>query len=139
MSKVRILVVDDVAYWREFVCSVLRSEPLFDIICEAVDGSQAFAMAGRLQPTVALLDVGLPKLSGIDAAIKIRKIAPNTRIVFLSDQRDSDVVQAALQVADGYVLKSDAAIDLVPAIHSVAKGDPFISRQVADLLRGDNS
>jgi DNA-binding NarL/FixJ family response regulator len=138
MSKVRILVVDDVALWRKFVCSVLRVEPLFEIICEAVDGNQAFVMAGRLQPTVALLDVGLPKLSGIDAAIAIRRLAPNTRIVFLSDQRDPDIVQAALQVAHGYVLKSDAARDLVPAIHSVAKGDPFISRQVAGLLRGDN-
>jgi DNA-binding NarL/FixJ family response regulator len=138
MSKVRILVADDVAFWREFVCSTLRSEPLFDIICEAVDGNQAFVIAGQLQPTIALLDVGLPKLNGIDAAITIRRIAPHTGIVFLSDQRDPDVVQAALQVAHGYVLKSDAATDLVPAIHSVAKGDPFISRQVADLLRGDN-
>jgi DNA-binding NarL/FixJ family response regulator len=138
MSKVRILVVDDVAFWREFVCSVVRSEPLFEIICEAVDGNQAFVIAGRLQPTIALLDVGLPKVSGIDAAIAIRRLAPDTRIVFLSDQRDPDVVRAALQVADGYVLKSDAGRDLVPAIHSVAKGDPFISRQVGDLLRGDN-
>ena len=138
MSKVGILVVDDFALWREFVSSMLRSEPSFEIICEFVDGKQAVVMAGRLQPTVALLDIGLPKLSGIDAAFTIRKIAPNTRIVFLSDQRDPDVVQAALQVADGYVLKSDAATDLVPAIRSVVKGDPFISRQVADLLRRDS-
>jgi DNA-binding NarL/FixJ family response regulator len=139
MSKVRILVVDDVAFWRKFVCSVLRIEPLFEIICEAVDGNQAFVMAGRLQPTVALLDVGLPKLSGIDAAIAIRRLAPNTRIVFLSDQRDPDIVQAALQVAHGYVLKSDAAMDLVSAIHSAVRGETFISRQLADLRREGNS
>jgi DNA-binding NarL/FixJ family response regulator len=138
MSKVRILVVDDVAFWREFVSSTLRGEPSFEIICEAVDGKQAFLLAGQLQPTVALLDVCLPKLNGIEAAVSIRKIAPNTRIVFLSAQRDPDVVQAALQVADGYVLKLDAATDLVPAIHSLPKGDPFISRQVAGLLRGHN-
>lgn len=138
MSKVRILVVDDVAFWREFVCSVLRSEPLFEIICEAVDGNQAFVMAGRLHPAIVLLDVGLPKLSGIDAAIAIRRLAPDTRIVFLSEQRDPGVVQAALQVADGYVLKSDAAMDLAPAIHSAVRGETFISRQLADLLRGDN-
>jgi DNA-binding NarL/FixJ family response regulator len=123
MSKVRILVVDDVAFWREFVSSKLRDEPSFEIICETVDGKQAFVLAGQLQPTVALLDVGLPKLNGIDAARTIRKIAPNTRIVFLSEQRDPDVVEAALQVADGYVLKSDAGTDLVPAIHSLPKGD----------------
>jgi DNA-binding NarL/FixJ family response regulator len=138
MSKVRILVVDDTAVWRDFVSATFRSEPSFSIVCEAVDGKQAFVIAERLQPTVALLDIGLPKVNGIDAAITIRKIAPSTRIVFLSDQRDPDIVKEALRVADGYVLKSDAATDLVPAIHSAAKGDPFISRHVADVLRGEN-
>jgi DNA-binding NarL/FixJ family response regulator len=135
MSKVRILVVDDIASWRELVSSVFRSELSFEIICEAVDGKQAVVMAERLQPTIALLDVGLPKLSGIDAAREIRKLAPSTKIAFLSEQRDPDVVKAALNVASGYVLKSDAATDLVPAIHSVARGERFISRQLADLRR----
>ncbi|MFZ1009239.1 MAG: response regulator transcription factor [Candidatus Sulfotelmatobacter sp.] len=138
MLKVRILVVDDVAFWREFVCSKLESEPSFEVICEVVDGRQAVVMAERLQPTIALMDVGLPELCGIDAAVEIRKCAPNCRILFLTEQCDSDVVQAALDAGCGYVLKSDAATDLVAAIHSVSRGHMFISRQLAGLgLEGE--
>ena len=138
MSKVRILVVDDMAFWRETVCSMLRNEPSFEIICEVVDGQQAVLMADRLRPTIVLLDIGLPRMSGLDAAIWIQKLAPNTRIVFLTEQSDLDVVHAALKVGCGYVLKSDAAADLVPAIHSVARGETFISRQLTGLgLQGN--
>ena len=133
MSKVRILVIDDVAFWREFVCSMLRNEPSFEIICEVVDGKQAILLAEQFHPTIALLDIGLPLLSGIDAAAWIQKLAPNTRILFLSEQRDPEIVQAALHVGCGYVLKSDAATDLVRAIHSVARGETFISHQLAGL------
>jgi len=133
LSKVRILVVDDIAFWRDLVSSMLQHEPSFEIICEAVDGLQAVLVAEQFQPTIALLDIGLPRLSGIDAAKRIRTLAPQTRIVFLSEERDLEVVQAALDAACGYVLKSDAANDLIPAIHSVASGDSFISRQLAGV------
>jgi DNA-binding NarL/FixJ family response regulator len=133
MLKIRILVVDDVAFWREFVCSELAGEPSFEVICEAMDGRQAVVMAERLQPTIALMDVGLPELCGIDAAIEIRKLAPNCKILFLSEQRDSDVIQAALDAGCGYVLKSDAGADLIAAIHSVSSGRRFISRELAGL------
>lgn len=133
MLRVRILVVDDTAIWREFVSSMLHNEPSCEIICEVVDGLQAVLMAEHFQPTIALLDIGLPRLNGIDAATRIRTLAPQTRTLFLSEQNDLEVVQAALNVACGYVLKSDAANDLIPAIHSVASGEPFISHQLAGL------
>jgi DNA-binding NarL/FixJ family response regulator len=131
--RVRILVADDIAFWRELVSSMLLDEPSFEILCEVVDGLQAVLMAERFQPTIALLDIGLPRLCGIDAAQRIRTFAPQTKIVFLSEQRDLEVVQAALNVGCGYVLKSDVANDLIPALHSVASGEPFISRQMAGL------
>jgi DNA-binding NarL/FixJ family response regulator len=133
MSKVRILVAEDTELWRDFVSSTLRSEPSFEIICEVGDGLQAVLMAEQLQPMIVLLDIGLPELSGIDAARGIRKLAPNTRIVFFSEQRDVEVVQAALNVGCGYVLKSDAAKDLVAAIHSAATRKAFISHQLGNL------
>jgi DNA-binding NarL/FixJ family response regulator len=80
-----------------------------------------------------LLDIGLPRLSGIDAARSIKRVAPNTAIVFLSGQHDMDIIQAALDLGSSYVLKSDTASDLIPAIHSVAKGETFVSRQLARL------
>jgi DNA-binding NarL/FixJ family response regulator len=133
LSKVRILVVDDAAFWRESISFMLQNEPSFEIICEVVDGLQAIRMAEHFQPTIALLDIGLPRLSGIDAAKRIRTLAPQTRTLFFSEQRDPEVVQAALNLACGYVLKSDAARELIPAIHSVALGEPFISSQLGGL------
>jgi DNA-binding NarL/FixJ family response regulator len=138
VSKVRILMAEDTDVWREFVSTILRNEPSFEIICEVVDGPQAVLMAERLQPTILLLDIGLPELNGIDVAGRIRNLALKTRIVFLSEQRDVEIVQAALDVSCGYVLKSDAAKDLVAAIHSAIAGEAFISRQLAGLgLAGD--
>ena len=133
MSKVRILVIDDVAFWREFVCSMLRNEPSFEIICEVVDGKQAILLAEQFHPTIALLDIGLPQINGIEAAVQIRHRAPKTRIVFLSEQRDVESIQAALDAGCAYVLKSEAAKDLVAAIHSAIAGEAFISRQLAGL------
>lgn len=133
MSKVTILVSEDNELWRHFIRQTLRKEPSFEIICETVDGMQAVLMAEQHQPTTAVLDIGLPRLNGLDAARSIRKLAPNTNIVFLSEQRDLEVVKAALAIGSGYVLKSDAGDDLVAAIHSVFRGERVLSRQLANL------
>ena len=133
MRKVRILVADDMEPWRDYVSSMLQNEPSFEIICQVVDGLEAVVAAKRHQPTIALLDIGMPRMSGIDAARSIKTLAPNTEIVFLSEQRDMEVIQAALDLGLGYVLKSDAASDLIAAIHAGARGDTFISRQLVSL------
>jgi two-component system nitrate/nitrite response regulator NarL len=131
MSMVSILVVDDIDSWRRFVTSTLGQEPSFEIICEVSDGVKAVQMAEQLQPTVVLLDIGLPRLNGIEAGKWIREVAPNAKIVFLSEQLDSDIIQAALKLgAGGYVLKSDAAKDLVAAIHAVVRGKKFVSARL---------
>ena len=138
MLKVRILVVDDIEFWRERVSSMLRKESSFEIVCEVADGLQAVLMAEELRPTIVLLDIGLPRLSGLNAARWIRNLAPKTRIVFLSEQRDLEIVGAALKLGCGYVLKSDATEDLVAAIRSAAAGEPFVSRQLSGFgLRGN--
>jgi two-component system, NarL family, nitrate/nitrite response regulator NarL len=136
VCKVRILIAEDFDLWREYISSTLRKEPSFEIICEVVDGLQAVQMAEQHQPTIALLDIGLPRLCGIDAARSIQVLAPNTRIVFLSGQQDTDIMRTALELRSGYVLKSDAALDLVAAIHSVAKGETFVSTSLN--LAGNN-
>lgn len=133
MRKVRILVAEDVELWREYISSTLLKEPSFEIICVVVDGLQAILMAEQHQPTIALLDIGLPRLCGIDAARSIQALAPNTRIVFVSGQQDTEIIRTALELGSGYVLKSDVAKDLVRAIHSVAEGETFISRHLTRL------
>jgi DNA-binding NarL/FixJ family response regulator len=133
VHKVRILVADDMEPWRDYISSTLGKEPSFEIVCEVVDGLQAVQVAEQHQPTIALLDIGLPGLYGIDAARSIQVLVPNTRIVFLSGQQDREIIETALNLGSGYVLKSDAASDLIAAIHAVARGDTFIRRQLAGL------
>ena len=131
MSVVRIFVVDDVEDWRRWVASMLRTEP-FKIIGEAANGLEAVYRVAQMQPTVVLLDIGLPKLNGIEAGVRIRRVAPDAKILYLSQEFDPDIVRAALQLgAFGYVLKSDAARELVEAIHTVVQGKKFISSGVA--------
>jgi DNA-binding NarL/FixJ family response regulator len=133
VSQVSILVAEDNELWRNFIGLTLRIESSFEIICEAVDGVEAVLVAERRQPTIALLDLGLPRLNGLDAARSIRELAPYTKIVFLSDHRDVEVVKTALTVGSGYVLKPDAGDDLLTAIHSAVRGERFLSRQLAGL------
>jgi len=131
MSWVRVLVVDDVEDWRRSISSMLGAEP-FEITGEASDGLMAVQLAEQLQPTVVLLDIGLPGLDGLKAGAGIRAVAPDAKIVFVSQESDPDIVRAALLLgAWAYVLKSDAAQELVEATHSVVRGEKFVSRSLA--------
>jgi DNA-binding NarL/FixJ family response regulator len=123
-----ILVVDDFEPFRQFVCSMLREAWQPDVVCEATDGPEAVQQAERLRPSLILLDVGLPKLNGIEAARRIRKVSPESTILFLSQISDSDVVHEALSLgAQGYVLKSQVGANLRAAVEAVLRGERFVS------------
>jgi DNA-binding NarL/FixJ family response regulator len=126
--SIRVLVVEDFEPFRKFVCSRLRQRPDLQVIGEALDGLEAVQKAQELKPDLILLDVGLPNLDGLKAANRIRKIAPDARIIFLTQNRDKDVVQEALRNgAKGYVLKTDAESELLTAVAAVLGGDVFVS------------
>jgi len=129
---VRILLVDDFEPWRRFVASLLQKNPEWQVISEVPDGLQAVQKADELQPDLIVLDIGLPKLNGIEAAISIRKVPPRSKILFLSANRSSDFVLAALDAgAQGYVVKSDGAGELLMAVEAVLKGSRFFSSTFA--------
>jgi DNA-binding NarL/FixJ family response regulator len=129
---VRILVVDDFAPWRRLVSSTFQDQGELQIICEAADGLEAVQKAAELQPDVILLDIGLPTLNGIEAARQIRSLAPKSKILFLSQDSSSDVVQDVLGLgAWGYVVKSDAGKELLTAVNAVVRGDRFIGSRFA--------
>jgi DNA-binding NarL/FixJ family response regulator len=120
---IRILVVDDYKDWRDRVRSLLRERPEWQVICEASDGLEAVQMAEELEPDVILLDIGLPKLNGIEAARQIRQLLPNSKIIFLSQENSLDVVQEALSTgAQKFVHKARAQNELLPAIDAVLNG-----------------
>ena len=83
-SIVRILVVDDFEPWRRIISTIAQIQPGWQVICEASDGLEAVQKAEELMPDLILLDISLPKLSGIEAAKQIRKVAPNSKILFVS-------------------------------------------------------
>ena len=126
--SVRVLVVEDYAPFRRFICSTLGKRRDLQVICEVSDGLEAVQKAGELRPNLILMDMGLPTLSGIEAARQIRKLSPSSKIVFLTQESSTDIVQEALSLgAWGYVLKARANSDLLAAVEAVLENRPFVS------------
>ncbi len=131
MSSVRILITDDYTEWRRQVRLLLQVRPEWQVISEASDGLEAVQKAEDLKPDLILLDIGLPKLNGIEAARRIRQLSPSSNIIFLSQNNNLDVVRAALGTgALGYVCKTDARRELLPAMDAVLRGEQFVSSRL---------
>ena len=106
---IRVLVVDDFEPFRRLVAKVLQQQPELQIICEVSDGLEAVQKAEEIQPDLVLMDIGLPNLNGIEAAQRIRKLSPGSKIVFVSQETSTDVVQGAFASgASGDVHKMNA-------------------------------
>lgn len=132
-SVFNILVVDDFTDWRRCIIEELQQNLSFCVIGVASDGPEAVLKAGELRPDLILLDISLPKFDGIEAARQIRKIAPESKILFLSQKLDLAVVQAALRAGGhGYVVKSDVHSDLFVAVEAVMDGKEFVSPRLTD-------
>jgi len=133
MRPCRILVVEDHKLFRRVICSILRPRSEFQIVGEASDGLEAVREAESLQPDLILLDIGLPRLSGLEAAKLIRKLAPQAKILFVSQESSFDVVQESLRLGGlGYVQKARTESDLLPAIDAVLRGMEFVSSGLAE-------
>jgi DNA-binding NarL/FixJ family response regulator len=128
----RILLVEDHPDWQRLVVSILQEWPNLQIIAVASDGLEAVQKAEELQPDLVLLDIGLPKLNGIEVVKRVSKVAPGARLLIVSSEPSVDVVRVALRVgALGYVHKSRTRTELLPAIKTVLEGRHFASREAA--------
>jgi CheY-like chemotaxis protein len=141
MPHCTILVVDDFKEFRQCVSLLLRDRAELQIVGEAADGLEAVHKAEDLQPDLILLDIGLPSLNGLEAAKTIHKIAPQARILFVSQESSAEVVEETLAIgAQGYVQKTYAHRELLPAIDAVLTGKRFASgalERVSDEPRLD--
>jgi DNA-binding NarL/FixJ family response regulator len=138
-SIVRILVVDDFVAWQSYVLEKLQEIRNFRVIGVVSDGLEAVLKAEALQPDLILLDIGLPKLDGIEAARRIRMVSPESKILFLSQERDLDVARAALSAGGhGYVVKPDAEGELLASVEAVMLGKEFVSRSLAGPSGADH-
>jgi two-component system nitrate/nitrite response regulator NarL len=134
VSVVRVLIVDDLDLWREFISARLREQPDVRIVGIASDGLEAVQRAEELQPDLILLDISLPKLNGLEAARQIRRLAPKSKILFISGESAPGIVGAAFSVGgSGYVSKMDLAEELLTGIEAVLDGRRFVSASLADL------
>ena len=125
-------MVDDYEPFRRFVCATLAQNPDLQVIGEASDGLEAVSKAQDLQPALVVLDIGLPTLNGIEAARRIRKLAPDSKILFVSQENSADVVHGVLGLgARGYVVKTHAGRELLPAVKAILDGRQFVSSGLA--------
>jgi two-component system, NarL family, response regulator NreC len=135
MHPVRILVADDHAIIRRGLRALLAHDPEFEIVAEACDGLEAVELAGRVRPDVAILDISMPSLNGLEAARRILSALPGTQIVLLTVHADESYLLGALKAgARGYVLKNSAEIEVVEAVRAVSTGKAYFSPKVSRIL-----
>jgi DNA-binding NarL/FixJ family response regulator len=122
------MVVEDFAAFRRLTCSILKQRRDLHVICEASDGLEAVQKAEELKPDLILLDIGLPKLNGLQAARQVLKRAPESKIIFVTQETSPELVQEALSLgAQGYVVKTRLESDLLVAVEAVLQGRQFVS------------
>jgi DNA-binding NarL/FixJ family response regulator len=134
LSYIRILVADDYEAWRRQASLLLQPNPELQVICEAVDGLEAVQKAEELKPDLILLDFGLPKLNGLEAARRIRKLVPESKILFLTQESSADVIEEAIRLGGlGYVVKANAGTELLAGLQAVLQGKQFVSSNLPDF------
>jgi DNA-binding NarL/FixJ family response regulator len=140
LTSIRILITDDYADWRRQVRLVLQARPEWQVISEASDGLEAVQKAQDLKPEIILLDIGLPKLNGIEAARRIRQLSPSSKIILLSQNSNLDILRVALGTGTcGYVRKTDVKRELLPAMDAVLQGKQFVGSSLKDHQFTDTS
>ena len=127
MSAIRVLLVDDFAGVRECIRSMLGNHSDFEVVGEAADGLEAIHMAEKLQPDLIVLDLAMPRLNGLEAARRIRRLSPGSKIVMVSQECSAAAVQEAVRSGVmGYVRKVEMASQLIPAIEAALRGKRLV-------------
>jgi len=135
MDRIRVLLADDHTLIRTGIATLLQSSKDIQIVGEAGDGDEAIRKTGELQPDVVVIDLSMPKLSGIEATKILRRKYPDTRVLVLTMHENEEYVFQILKSgASGYVLKSAGKEELSAAIRAAAKGEKFFSPRISQLM-----
>jgi DNA-binding NarL/FixJ family response regulator len=135
MEPIRVLIVDDHPMFREGMSSLLASLPSFELVAEASTGEDAVRLAAETSPDVVLMDIGMPKMNGIEATRALLDVCPSARVLVLTMYEEPESVFAALRAgARGYLLKDAKSEDIARGIEAVARGDAIFGPAVAERL-----
>lgn len=135
MSKIRILLADDHELIRTGIRNLIGSNKDFEIVGESADGEDALRKTRELAPDVVIIDISMPKLSGIEAARRIRSDSPAARILVLTMHENAEYVYQILKSgASGYILKNAGKDEITAAIYAVMKGGKFFSPRISELM-----
>jgi two-component system, NarL family, response regulator NreC len=138
MPRLRILLADDHTIVRQGIRKIVEDHPDREVVAEAGDGREAVRQALELKPDIALLDIGMPLLNGIEATAQISRRAPTVKVIILSMHPNEAYITRALQAgAKGYLLKDSADTDLIRALTLVSQGKSFFSPAVAKVMLDD--
>ena len=134
-NRLRIVLADDHTILREGLRALLSVDPSFEIVGEAGNGREAVRCVEKLGPDLLLMDLSMPRMSGMDAISEIKKRYPETKIIALTVHNTEEYLLSTLQAgADGYVLKDSTHDELVMAIHNVMAGKPYLSPGISDKV-----
>jgi DNA-binding NarL/FixJ family response regulator len=140
MMPLSILIADDHAVVRAGLRTLLESRSRWQVCAESADGRDAVEKALKHQPHIAILDVGMPLLNGVEATRQIRKLAPATEILILTMHESDDLVQQVVEAgARGYILKDEADRVLLDAVHALSQHKPFFSARVSEAAGNTDS
>jgi len=135
--RVRILLADDHQVVRTGLRALLESKAGWQVCAEAANGREAVEKAGQLKPDVAVLDIGMPLLNGVEATRQIRKLSPQTEVLILTMHDSEVLVQEVLEAgAHGYILKDDADRNLIAAVDALRRHKPYLSPRVSAAASG---
>lgn len=134
----KVILADDHAVMRDGLRSILNAQKDIAVVGDAGDGHKAVALARDLKPDIAIVDIAMPGLNGIDAARQIREVSPNTKVVILSMHATAEYIFRAFEAgAMGYVLKESAGFEVVDAIRCVCEGKRYLSLRVSSTVLDD--
>jgi DNA-binding NarL/FixJ family response regulator len=135
VRRLRILLADDHELVRHGVRSLLHAQPGWRVVGEAKNGPEAVVKAKKLKPDIAILDIGMPEMDGLEATRQIQSTAPASKVLVLTMHESDQMVRRVLEAgASGYVLKSDLAGQLVKAVRSVSRGKRFLTQRVSEIV-----
>jgi len=135
MPELRLIVADDHAVLRTGLRTLIEAQPGWKVEAECADGRDAVAKTKELKPDVAIVDISMPSLNGLEATRQILKVSPRTRVLVLSMHESDPLIREVLDAgAHGYLLKSDAGRDVVSAVDALRRGKPFFTSKVAQMI-----